>query len=62
LCTGITRGAGRLLLGFLVVDSYNVHSQLAVGTALIAVTLIIVGIFTIFTGVILHTIRAYMTE
>src|SRR5258707_13282335 len=50
------------LLGFAVVDAYNKHAQLALGTAIIAVTLVMVGIFTVFTGIILHTIRAYMTE
>src|SRR5689334_21698151 len=50
------------ILGFTVVDSYNQYSKLAVGTALIAITLVMIGIFTVFTGVILHTIRAYMTE
>ncbi len=51
-----------LILGFTVVDSYNQYSKLAVGNALLAITLVMIGIFTIFTGVILHTIRAYMTE
>jgi glycosyltransferase involved in cell wall biosynthesis len=51
-----------LILGYTVVDTYNLYSKFAIGNALIAVTLVIIGIFTIFTGVILHTIRAYMTE
>lgn len=51
-----------LWLGFNVVDIYGRYSQLALGTALEAITLVIVGIFTLFTGIILHTIRAYMTE
>ncbi|HVO41274.1 MAG TPA: glycosyltransferase family 2 protein [Aggregatilineales bacterium] len=56
-----------LILGFVVVDNYNRYSAtqgsgaLAVGTALVSVTLILVGVFTVFTGIILHTIRAYMT-
>jgi glycosyltransferase involved in cell wall biosynthesis len=51
-----------LVLGFTVIDSYNMYSKLAVGTALIAITLCLIGIFSLFTGIILHTIRAYMTE
>ncbi|PJF36852.1 MAG: glycosyltransferase family 2 protein [Candidatus Thermofonsia Clade 1 bacterium] len=51
-----------LLLGASVVSTYNTYSALALGTALIAITLCIIGVFAIFTGVILHTIRAYMTE
>mgnify|MGYP005849183885 CR=1 FL=1 len=52
-----------LYLGFFnVVENYRVSAQLAVGTALVAVTLCIVGVFAIFTGLILHTIRAYMTD
>ncbi|PJF32278.1 MAG: glycosyltransferase family 2 protein [Candidatus Thermofonsia Clade 1 bacterium] len=51
-----------LILGASVVSTYNTYSSLALGTALIAITLCIIGVFAIFTGVILHTIRAYMTE
>jgi glycosyltransferase involved in cell wall biosynthesis len=54
--------AAGLFLGLTVVDSYNMYSKLAVGTALIAISLCIVGLFSIFTGIILHTIRAYMTD
>jgi glycosyltransferase involved in cell wall biosynthesis len=51
-----------LLFGYGVVDSYNMTEKLAVGSALIAITLVIIGTVTLFTGIILHTIRAYMTE
>jgi glycosyltransferase involved in cell wall biosynthesis len=51
-----------IILGFGVVQSYGVYNQLAVGTALLAITLVICGLFSIFTGVILHTIRAYMHD
>jgi glycosyltransferase involved in cell wall biosynthesis len=51
-----------VILGFGVVDSYGKYDKLALGTALIAVSLVIIGIFTMFTGIILHTIRAYLTE
>ena len=49
-------------LGLNVVDIYNRYLQLAIGTAMIAITLVIIGLLSIFTGIILHTIRAYMTE
>ncbi|MCC7209259.1 MAG: glycosyltransferase family 2 protein, partial [Anaerolineae bacterium] len=51
-----------LALGIGVVGTYRAYSALAVGTALIAITLVLLGVFAIFTGLILHTIRAYMTE
>ncbi len=51
-----------LVLGANVVATYNTYSSLALGTALIAITFCLIGVFAIFTGVILHTIRAYMTE
>ncbi len=51
-----------LFFGYGVVDSYNATEKLAVGSALIAITLVIIGTVTLFTGIILHTIRAYMTE
>jgi glycosyltransferase involved in cell wall biosynthesis len=54
--------AAGLIWGWLVRDSYYLYGELAIGNALIAVTLVITGMFSIFTGIILHTIRAYMTE
>lgn len=51
-----------LVLAVLVRESYFRYLQLAVGTAIVAVTLINVGVLAVFTGIILHTIRAYMTE
>lgn len=59
---GMSAIAIGLLLGASVVSTYNTYSALALGTALIAITLCIIGVFSIFTGVILHTIRAYMRE
>ena len=51
-----------LLMGIEVVDRFNTYNALAVGRSLIAITLCMIGVFSVFTGVILHTIRAYMTE
>jgi glycosyltransferase involved in cell wall biosynthesis len=51
-----------LVLGVGVVESYRTFSALAIGTSLIAITLVIVGLFSLFTGIILHTIRAYLAE
>ncbi|MFQ3535134.1 MAG: glycosyltransferase family 2 protein [Aggregatilineales bacterium] len=60
--TGVIAIVIGLALGASVVATYNTYSALALGTALIAITLCIIGVFAIFTGVILHTIRAYMRE
>ncbi|MEB2287577.1 MAG: glycosyltransferase family 2 protein [Anaerolineae bacterium] len=49
-----------LALGVLVVDRYNDYQTLAVGTALISILLAIIGIQTLFTGIILHSIRALL--
>jgi hypothetical protein len=51
-----------ILGGLTVVDSYNRTEKFAIGSALIAITLVILGMLSVFTGIILHTIRAYMTE
>lgn len=51
-----------LLLGLIVVDRYNTYQTLAVGYALISVLLDIIGIQTLFTGIILHSIRAFLTQ
>jgi hypothetical protein len=51
-----------LILGIGVVESYRAFSSLAVGTSLIAITLVITGLFSVFTGIILHTIRDYMAD
>jgi glycosyltransferase involved in cell wall biosynthesis len=49
-----------VVLALNVVDAYWRYYQLATGTAIISMTLCIVGALTFFTGIILHTIRAYM--
>ncbi|MEW6578501.1 MAG: glycosyltransferase family 2 protein [Chloroflexota bacterium] len=49
-----------LALGVIVVDRYNDYQTLAVGTALISILLAIIGIQTLFTGIILHSIRALL--
>ncbi len=51
-----------ILWGLVVIDRMATYGVLATGYALVAVTLCITGMFSIFTGIILHTIRAYMTE
>ncbi len=51
-----------LYLAVDVVDRYSLYSQLAVGRAIMSMTLCIGGLLTIFTGVILHTIRAYLHQ
>lgn len=51
-----------LALGLFVVDQYNKYQELAVGTALISLLLSIIGIQTLFTGIILHSLRAFSTD
>jgi glycosyltransferase involved in cell wall biosynthesis len=51
-----------LLLGLIVVDRYNRYQNLAVGYALISILLDVIGIQTLFTGIILHSLRAFFTE
>jgi glycosyltransferase involved in cell wall biosynthesis len=59
-------GAVVLLVGLLwgawVVNIYSQSRTLAVGYALISVMLSIIGAFTLFTGIILHSIRALLHE
>jgi glycosyltransferase involved in cell wall biosynthesis len=59
-------GAIVLLIGLLwgawVVDIYSRTNTLAVGYALISVMLSIIGLFTLFTGIILHSVRALLFE
>jgi glycosyltransferase involved in cell wall biosynthesis len=51
-----------LALGTVVVDRYNTYQTLAVGYALISVLLDIIGIQTLFTGIVLHSIRAFLSD
>lgn len=59
---GIIILAFGLYLALDVVDRYSLYSQLAVGRAIMSMTLCIGGLLSIFTGVILHTIRAYLHD
>ncbi|WP_238626274.1 glycosyltransferase family 2 protein [Aggregatilinea lenta] len=51
-----------IALGLLVIDRYNTYKTLAVGYALISILLDVAGIQTLFTGVILHSIRAFLAD
>jgi glycosyltransferase involved in cell wall biosynthesis len=51
-----------LALGFHVVTIYQATLQLAVGYALITVLLCVVGVLSIFVGIVLHTLRALFAE
>lgn len=51
-----------LILGVIVVRRYEAYQTLAVGYALISINLFIVGVQTLFTGIILHSIRAFLAE
>ena len=49
-------------LGFQVVNIYQASQQLAVGYSLITVLLVIVGVLSLFVGVMLHAIREIIGE
>lgn len=51
-----------LLLGVWVVYNYWLHENLAVGTALVVVIMLLTGIFLLFTGIVLHSLRVMMAE
>lgn len=51
-----------MIMGIIVVQRYNEYQNLAVGYALISIALFLIGIQALFTGVILHTIRAFLTN
>jgi len=51
-----------LALGWYVVRIYSATLQLAVGYALITVLLTLVGMLTLFTGIILHSIRGLLLQ
>jgi glycosyltransferase involved in cell wall biosynthesis len=51
-----------IVLGAIVIDRYNTYQTLAVGYALISILLDLIGIQTLFTGIILHTIRAFLAD
>jgi len=51
-----------LLIGLDVVAIYATSSRLAVGYALISVMCIIIGAMTLFSGVILHSMRALLVS
>ncbi|MBI5961005.1 MAG: glycosyltransferase family 2 protein [Chloroflexi bacterium] len=51
-----------IALGIAVIEIYNAHQELATGYALISVLLAIVGVQMLFTGIILHSIRALIAD
>jgi glycosyltransferase involved in cell wall biosynthesis len=51
-----------LWLGFQVVRIYDATQQLAVGYALITVLLVIVGVLSVFVGIMLHAIRQIISN
>jgi glycosyltransferase involved in cell wall biosynthesis len=59
---GVFTLLGGLLLGVWVVYNYWLHENLAVGTALIVVILMLTGVFLLFTGIVLHSIRVVVAE
>lgn len=51
-----------VILGLWVVAIYNQHQELATGTSLLVLLFSLSGIFLVFTGVVLHAIRAFRVE
>ncbi len=51
-----------IVLGLIVVERYNTYQSLAVGYALISILLALIGIQTLFTGIVLHSIRAFLSD
>jgi len=49
-------------VGLWVVNSYRLHQELAIGTALVAVLLTFIGTLALFTGIILHSLRGLMLD
>jgi glycosyltransferase involved in cell wall biosynthesis len=59
---GLVMLALGVLLGLVVVDIYGRSGELAIGYCLLTVLLLIVGVLSLFSGIILHTIRAYFLQ
>ncbi len=59
---GITALILGMLLGLLTVDIYNKTQERALGYALIALLLIVLGILSIFVGLILHSVKAFFLD
>jgi glycosyltransferase involved in cell wall biosynthesis len=51
-----------IILGIVVIERYNTYQNLAVGYALVSILLDLIGIQTLFTGIVLHTIRAFLAD
>ncbi len=60
--TGLIVLIAGLGFGAWVVESYRRYRVLAVGIALISVLLSVIGTFTFFTGIILHSVRGFFME
>ena len=56
---GLVMLAFGLREGWRVVEGYNTHGDFWLGPALLAVLLCVVGSLSLFTGLILHTIRSF---
>jgi glycosyltransferase involved in cell wall biosynthesis len=51
-----------LVLGLVVMDIYGRTGELAVGYSLLTVLLLIVGVLSLYSGITLHTIRAFFLQ
>jgi glycosyltransferase involved in cell wall biosynthesis len=59
---GLLTFVGGLVMGFWVVELYKTQPVLPIGYTLISVLLCLIGIISLSTGVILHSMRAFLTE
>jgi glycosyltransferase involved in cell wall biosynthesis len=60
--SGITLVCIGLITGLWVVNIYSETKQFAIGTSLIAILAIMVGVISIFNGIMLHTISRIMNK
>jgi len=51
-----------MLLGLLVVNTYRDTQELAIGYSLLTVMLLVIGVLSIFSGITLHTMRAFFVQ
>jgi len=60
--SGLVLLLGGLIAGLWVVERYRILNQLAIGTAMISMMLLIIGLLLLSTGVILHSVRVLIAN
>jgi CHASE2 domain-containing sensor protein len=51
-----------VLLGIRVVNAWNATHEFAIGTSLVLILLMMIGILSVFTGIMLHSISKVLTK